>query len=210
MSTRSFQTIDPSFAQPIGLQGGLCAVPMDFASIRGGTQLQADAANEMSGGFVERGGDLAGGLGDGANAARRGAATAATAADSVRGFAQGAGRVLGPAAIGLDIVGGGLKVNEAWRDQSLTDRQRDQKVGEAAIGTAGSVAGGAGGAWAGALAGAAIGSAFPVVGTVIGGIAGAVLGGFLGGKAGEKAGEAVGRTSFGRAVGDTINDLAGR
>lgn len=172
--------------------------------------MQASTANDMSGGLLEPTGDLAGGISDGANAARRGAGATASAADGVRGFSRGAGRLLGPVSIGLDVVGGGMKIHEAWNDRSLTDRQRDERVGEAAVGTVGAVLGGAGGAWAGAAAGAAIGSAVPLVGTIIGGVAGAILGGFLGGKAGERAGEAVGRSSVGRAVGDTINNVAGR
>lgn len=187
-----------------------CGPLADPVSAQGVTRLQADSANDMTGGLqpvVETTGDLAGGVGDGASRAAR---RAASAAESVSGVARGAGRLLGPAAVGLDLVAGGMKVNEAWNDRSLTDAQRDKKVGEATVGTAGSVLGGAGGAAAGAAAGAAIGSVIPGLGTVIGGIAGAVIGGFLGGKAGEKAGEAVGRTGVGRAVGDFVNDLAGR
>lgn len=208
----SFEPAALPLAQPFPQQGGMCMLYSNPTAARGVTDIQASTAQDMTGGLVEGSSDLAGGVSDGAGAAaRRGAAAAGnTAADTLRGFARGGGRLLGPASIALDLVGGGMKINEAWNDRTLTDRQRDEKVGEAAVGTAGSVAGGAGGAWAGALAGAALGSAVPVVGTVIGGIAGAVLGGFLGGKAGEKAGEAVGRTSAGRAVGDAINDVAGR
>lgn len=208
------------------------------AYAQGVTGLQSESANEMTGGLetaVEHGGTLTSAAGDGFASTQRGAAAAAGgAADAASGAAnaaggaadgarsaasaaggaadaaRGAGRFLGPAAIGIDLVSGGLKIRDAWKDPNLTDSQRDQKVGEATVGTAGSIAGGAGGAWAGAAAGAAIGSVVPVVGTVIGGIAGAVLGGFLGGKAGEKAGEAVGGTGAGKGIGGFINNLFGK
>lgn len=188
--------------------------------------------------YVEAGGTLAGTAGDGLSAATRGAtATAGGAADAahaaggaadaahaaggvadaaqgatsgLQGVAKGAGRALGPVAIGVDVVSGGLKVRDAWKDPNLTDSQRDQKVGEATVGTAGSIAGGAGGAWAGAAAGAALGSVIPGPGTVIGGVVGAVLGGVLGGKAGEKAGEAAGGTGAGKGIGGFINNLFGK
>lgn len=172
------------------------------AAGRGATAAAGGAADGARGAAA-----VAGGAVDGAQGA---AAAAGGAADGLQGVARGAGRFLGPAAIGLDVIGGGLKIREAWNDKSLTEGQRDQKVGEATVGTAGSIAGGAGGAWAGAAAGAAIGSVVPVVGTAIGGIAGAVLGGFLGGTLGGKAGEAAGGTGAGKGIGGFINNLFGK
>ncbi len=165
----------------------------------------ADAAHAAGGAA-----DAAHAAGGVADAATAGAQAAGGAADGLRGVAKGAGRVLGPVAVGIDLVGGGLKIRDAWKDKSLTDDQRDKKVGEATAGTAGSIAGGAGGAWAGAAAGAAIGSVIPGPGTVIGGVVGAVLGGVLGGKAGEKAGEAAGGTGAGKGIGGFINNLFGK
>lgn len=213
--------------------------PMLAQGVTGMQSESADDMTGGVPGVLEAGGTIAGTTGDGLSAATRGttavaggasdaasagaraaagtadAATSAAqaasgGADAVQGFAKGAGRALGPVAVGIDLIGGGLKIRDAWNDKSLTDDQRDKKVGEATVGTAGSIAGGAGGAWAGAAAGAAIGSAVPVVGTVIGGIAGAVLGGFLGGKAGEKAGEAAGGTGAGKGIGGFINNLFGK
>ena len=221
----------------------------DPFAAQGVTGMQSETADEMTGGFggfVDKGGTLAGVTGDGfsnlprtvsgaarggahgASGAARGASGAAHGASgaahgasgaargasgaghAVSGFAHGAGRVLGPAAVGLDLVGGGLSIHDALTDKTLTDDQRNEKVGEATVGTAGSIAGGAGGAWAGAAAGAALGSVVPVVGTVVGGIAGAVIGGFLGGSAGSKAGEAAGGTGAGKGVGGFVSRLFGK
>lgn len=214
-------------ANPVYAQGVTGLQSETANDMTGGFESAVDAGGTLTGaagdglGAAQRGATAAaggaadaahaaGGAADAANAASSGAAAAGGAADGARGLARGAGRLLGPAAVGIDVISGGLKIREAWNDPNLTDSQRDQKVGEATTGTAGSIAGGAGGAWAGAAAGAAIGSAVPVVGTVIGGIAGAVLGGFLGGKAGEKAGEAVGGTGAGRGIGGFINNLFGK
>lgn len=188
------------------------------AATRGATSTASGVADAASAGANAAGGvadaaHAAGGAADAAHAAggvADAAQAAGGAADGLKGIAKGAGRALGPVAIGIDLVGGGLKIRDAWKDKSLTDDQRDKKVGEATVGTAGSIAGGAGGAWAGAAAGAAIGSVIPGPGTVIGGVVGAVLGGVLGGKAGEKAGEAVGGTGAGKGIGGFINNLFGK
>lgn len=184
---------------------------------QGVTAMQSETAEEMSGGLptaVDTGGEVAGAAGDAASSTARaidaGADAVDAGADSLGGLARGAGRVLGPVAVAADVVVGGLGVREAWNDESLTDEQRDQAVGEATLGATGAIAGGAGGAWAGAVAGAALGSAVPVVGTLVGGLVGAAIGGFAGGRAGEAAGSAVGETRVGRGVGGFINDLFGK
>ena len=194
----------PSLLDTGGMVAGTTGDGLSAAT-RGTTSVANGAADAAS--ATRSGANAAGGAADAASA---GAQAAGGAADGARGLAKGAGRALGPVAIGIDLVGGGLKVRDAWNDTSLTEGQRDKKVGEATVGTAGSIAGGAGGAWAGAAAGAAIGSVIPGPGTVIGGVVGAVLGGVLGGKAGEKAGEAAGGTGAGKGIGGLINNLFGK
>lgn len=195
---------------------------------RGLTGVQAQTAHEMLGGFptaLEAGGYLTSAVGSGLEAVQHSALAAvgaaadaadsttvralAGSADGVQGLARGAGRFLGPASLGLDLLGGGLKIREVWSDSRLTDSQRDRKVGEATVGTAGSIVGGGAGSIVGIAAGAAIGSVVPVLGTVIGGVAGAVVGGFLGGQVGTAAGARVGRTGAGQGIGGFINDLFG-
>lgn len=186
---------------------------------QGVTRMQSESADEMSGGLptvLGTGGEAAGAAGDAASRGARAMASAAESAsagadlaDSLK-FARGAGRALGPVAVAADVAAGGLSIRDAWKDNTLTERQRDEKVGQATLGTTGAIAGGAGGAWAGAALGATLGSVVPGFGTVLGGVLGAAVGGILGGRGGEAVGEAVGGTRLGRGIGSLVNNAFGK
>ncbi|WP_440055504.1 phage tail protein [Pseudoalteromonas sp. T1lg65] len=104
-------------------------------------------------------------------------------------------RLLGRAAAPLTVALGAFDAFSALTDDTLTGKQKTQKVGAAA--------GGMGGALAGAAAGAAIGSVIPVFGTALGGL----VGGALGAIGGESVGGFLGDTLGGWLFGDDDEEV---
>jgi hypothetical protein len=111
--------------------------------------------------------------------------------------ARVAGPVGGVLANGAQLVETGMEIREARRDPSLTEAEKEQKAGKAAVVGGAKVLGGMGGMAGGMALGFAVGGP---VGLVVG----AVAGGFGGDWVGGKLGEALGDTGVGRAVGKLL------
>lgn len=169
--------------------------PSNPAASRSLTGLQAELAAQVTGSNPAA--DAAGHTGLVAGTVADAASTTSRVASQTGRLARSA-RVAGPIggviASGAQVVESGLEIRQAQRDPNLSEAQKEQKAGRAAVVGGSKLLGGMGGLAAGAAAGFAI--AGPVGAIVLG-----VAGGFGGDWAAGKVGEALGDTGLGRAVG---------
>ena len=172
------------------------------------TNLQSQVAEQVVGKPVseanpniERAGDAGMAVGSVADAAAGTTKAVAGAAGKLAKLGKVA-KVAGPVgtvvATGAQFVETGLEIRDVRRDPNLTEAQKEQKAGKAAVVGGGKLLGGTGGLVGGMALGFMVGGP---VGMVIGGVAGGFGGDWVGGK----AGEALGDTVVGRTVGKLFN-----
>ncbi|MBT9585862.1 hypothetical protein IV102_21145 [bacterium] len=152
---------------------------------------------------IERAGDTgmaAGSVADAAAGTTKAVGTAGKLAKLGK-VAKVAGPVGTVVATGAQVVETGLEIRDVRRDPNLSQAEKQQKAGKAAVVGAGKLLGGTGGLVGGMALGLMVGGPVGMVLGVIGGVAGGFGGDWVGGK----AGEALGDTVVGRTVGKLFN-----
>lgn len=211
----AFSPLDPGRGNPIlqslqtpgyGSPGQLFSCPApgsDLANSLSLTNLQSQVAEQVIGKPVsaanpniERAGDTGMAAGTVADAAA-GTAKAVGTAGNLAKIGKVA-KIAGPAgtvvATGAQLVETGLEIRDARRDPNLSQAEKEQKAGKAAVVGGAKLLGGTGGLVGGMALGFMVGGP---IGMVVGGVAGGFGGDWVGGK----AGEALGDTVVGRTVG---------